>query len=570
MKVWRWTLKASIHEPRSLFHAWWIFVVYFTTPALVGLAFGQGYKELEGLQDGGGQLSTVLFWAGIVGTTELARLGFLFFGAMEWTRTKTHTETILRANMLGAQLGNGADLAGKPVTSAGEAIPAFRDDTNDVALLADGLLDTVGAVCFALAAGAILGSRNVAAALVMVIPLAAVVLLVRSMDNKIKAYRMADRTASSKVSAMIGDLMSGATTVKVNGAIDPTMSELETLVRVRETTAVRDGVLDEGVYAASRGAANVALGLALLVATGAMADGSFGVGDIVLFVAYTRWMDFLPRMAGRMFARYKQTGVAFGRMGAIVADADPQHTVSKRCLPIDQRSGRGEDVPLLVTNRPHRCVLNRLEVCGLTARFPGGAGISDVSFSLEAGSFTVLTGQIGSGKSTLLRAMLGLCWQEDQTGEVKWNGSVLDDRGAFLIPPNASFLPQVPQLVSDSVADNVSLGDASPEAMDRAIALASIAKDLESLPDGLATMIGPRGLRLSGGQRQRLAAARALVHSPELVVLDDLSSALDVETEIELWSKLAKSGITVLAVSHRPVALSRADQVLRLENGRLV
>ncbi len=194
----------------------------------------------------------------------------------------------------------------------------------------------------------------------------------------------------------------------------------------------------------------------------------------------------------------------------------------------------------------------------------------DISFSVHRGSFTVITGPIGSGKSTLLRALLGLAHQADVTGEVVWNGEVLKDRGAFLIPPNAAFLPQVPQLISDSVADNIALGAIDETQLSLALELAAVRADIDEMPDGTRTLIGPRGLRLSGGQRQRVATARALVHSPELVVLDDLSSALDIETELQLWSNLAAVGITVIAVSHRAVAFDRADQLLRLQDGHLV
>ena len=207
---------------------------------------------------------------------------------------------------------------------------------------------------------------------------------------------------------------------------------------------------------------------------------------------------------------------------------------------------------------------------GLSASYPRGSGIHDVDFSISRGSFVVLTGPIGSGKSTLLRAVLGLAHHAKVTGEVSWNGTRLDDRAAFLIPPNAAFLPQVPQLISDSVADNMALGSVDDEQLLRALELSAVLDDIREMPDGAGTLIGPRGLRLSGGQRQRVATARALVHSPELVVLDDLSSALDVETELQLWSNLSDAGITVLAVSHRAIAFDRADAVLRLDDGRLV
>jgi ATP-binding cassette subfamily B protein len=134
-----------------------------------------------------------------------------------------------------------------------------------------------------------------------------------------------------------------------------------------------------------------------------------------------------------------------------------------------------------------------------------------------------------------------------------------------MVPPNASFLPQVPQLISDTVADNVFLGEGVESRLAEALLTAELSEDVEAMPEGVGTMIGPRGLRLSGGQRQRLAAARAIVHRPEFIVLDDLSSALDVETELRLWENLAVAGMTVLAVSHRAVAFDRADRVLRLD-----
>jgi ABC-type multidrug transport system fused ATPase/permease subunit len=258
--------------------------------------------------------------------------------------------------------------------------------------------------------------------------------------------------------------------------------------------------------------------------------------------------------------------VAFDRMKMLVADTEVGNTVTDRDLPIGLRQQR--DRPQ--TARPQRVMLDTLDVRHLSAHYSSGAGVDDINFSLTRGSFVVLTGPIGSGKSTLLRALLGLAHQADVTGDIAWNGQRLTDRAAFLIPPNAAFLPQVPQLISDSVADNIALGIVDEERLILALELAAVLDDIDEMPEGSKTLIGPRGLRLSGGQRQRVATARALVHSPELVVLDDLSSALDIETELQLWSNLSAAGITVLAVSHRTVAFDRADQVLRLEAGRLI
>jgi len=360
--------------------------------------------------------------------------------------------------------------------------------------------------------------------------------------------------------------MAAATTVKVNDAGEPMLARLSVLVDRRRHTAVRDRVLEDGVQAFSQGAADVGLGLVLLVSAGAIASGSFDLGTLAVFTAYLGWLSFLPRMVGRVLARRKQAGVAFDRMRRLVADDEATNTVRRRHLPIDPTDTRSR--PDVV--RPERVALDRLDVAAMTVSYAGRAVVSDVSFSLRRGEFIVITGPVGAGKSTLLRALLGLSWQAEVSGSVRWNGEEIIDRSAFFVPPNAAFLSQVPQLISDTVADNVALGPVDADRLTTALRLAAIAQDIDEMPLGTDTMIGPRGLRLSGGQRQRLATARALVHSPELVVLDDLSSALDVETEVQLWTNLADAGMTVIAVSHRAVAFDRADQLLRLEAGSLV
>jgi ATP-binding cassette subfamily B protein len=551
----------SQHEPRSFWAGYLLFVLFFTFPVLSGWLLGRGFDALST-----GHNSRVYWIGAALVVCEVARMGSIHLGSLAWTRAWVHMQSLLRSNLLNAQVASGGPDAGQPVGSAGEAITHFRDDVEDVTMFVDGFVDISAGVVFTVLAGLVLGSVDSRAALVLLIPLIGVAMATRTLDARIKRYRAADRIAASSVSGLLGDVMAAATTVKVNNAIEPTIAHLRKLVDERRRTAVRDRVLDESVWAFSQGAADVGLGLVLLTAASAMASGKFSVGELAIFSAYLGWLSFLPRMVGRMLARRKQVAVAFDRMKMLVAGTEVGNTVTDRDLPIGLRQQR--DRPQ--TSRPRRIALETLDVRHLSAHYLSGAGVDDISFSLTRGSFVVLTGPIGSGKSTLLRALLGLAHQAEVTGDIAWNGQRVVDCAAFLIPPNAAFLPQVPQLISDSVADNVALGIVDEEMLIVALELAAVLDDIDEMPEGSKTLIGPRGLRLSGGQRQRVATARALVHSPELVVLDDLSSALDIETELQLWSNLSAAGITVLAVSHRAVAFDRADQVLRLDHGRLV
>jgi ATP-binding cassette subfamily B protein len=558
--VWRLSWRVSQHRPGEFWLGSALFLYFFVSPAVTGFTLSRGYQAIAD-----GRTTDAYWWAVAVAVSEVARMTAVHHGALVWERVWLRMQSFLRANMLAAQMASGGPEAGQPVGSAGRAITYFRDDTEDVAEFVDNILDTTGGLMFAALAGFLLAAADWQATLILVIPLVGVVAVTRALDARIKRYRSADREATEQVTGLLGDMMAAATTVKVNDATDPMLSRLGVVVEERRHTAVRDRVLSEGVNALGEGAANIGLGLVLVVSAGAIASGAFDLGTLTLFTAYLGWLTFLPQMLGRVLARRRQVAVSFDRMRRLVADEDVENMVLPRDLPIGPSDRRVRPE----SERPQRVPLERMEVRGLTATHADGVGIRDVSFELGRGDFVVVTGPVGAGKSTLLRAVLGLVPGAEQAGEVRWNGQVIGDRAAFMVPPNAAFLPQVPQLISDSVADNVSLGPADGATVRAALELAAIEADVAEMPAGADTLIGPRGLRLSGGQRQRLATARALVHRPELVVLDDVSSALDVETELLLWDNLAAAGMTVIAVSHRAVAFDRADRVLRLADGRL-
>ncbi|MHB8576528.1 MAG: ATP-binding cassette domain-containing protein, partial [Dehalococcoidia bacterium] len=288
------------------------------------------------------------------------------------------------------------------------------------------------------------------------------------------------------------------------------------------------------------------------------------VGDFALFASYLASIAWLPRWLGMLLARHKHAGVSLDRMTRLVPEERPENLVAH--APVYLRG------PMPEVARQAMCVDDRLQLLtaeGLTYRYPeSDCGIESVNLRVERGSFTVIAGRVGSGKTTLVRVLLGLLPAE--SGVLRWNGARVTDPGAFFVPPRCAYVPQVSHLFSETIADNVLMG-LPAEAVDLhgALRLAALDVDVHGLPDGLQTRVGARGVRLSGGQAQRTAAARMFVRSPELLVFDDLSSALDVETERQLWERVFAQETTCLVVSHRRAVLRRADHIVLLEQGRV-
>ena len=130
-------------------------------------------------------------------------------------------------------------------------------------------------------------------------------------------------------------------------------------------------------------------------------------------------------------------------------------------------------------------------------------------------------------------------------------------------------MPQQPFLFSTTLRDNITF-DASPEGLADVLTATALDVDIARMPEGLDTAVGPRGMRLSGGQRQRVGLARALLRPAQLMILDDVTSALDVVTEAHILRHLAYTGITILASSNRPAVLAQADTVIVIEDGQII
>ncbi len=539
-----------------------LWMIWWSSPLVLGLALRAIFDKIGGGAPAGWSIGALI---AMVMAVEVTRLGLFYTFVMAWTGWWIRTQALLRTNMMRAQLASGGPEAGKPVAGSGSAITVFRDDVEDLIELVDSWVDVAAAALFAALAIPVMLRIDVAVTLVAAVPLALAAIVTHGLTERLRAYRRAAREATAGLTGFLGGVFSSVLAIKVAGAEHAVARRLRALNAARQRTALRDQLLSYGLESFNGSFTDVAIGLVLLIVAPAMRQGSFSLGDLVLFATYVQTLSVLPRWAGRLMIRQRQAQVAVTRMAALMPGRDAGTVVAHRRL--DLR----ETVPVARPRpRPHPPA--EIRVRGLRYQFPDGShGISGIDLDLPAGSFTVVRGPVGSGKTTLLRALVGLLTPIE--GTVWWNGGEVSDLAAHMVPPRCAYLAQVPRLLSASLRDNLTLGvDTEEELLATAVRRAALDGDVARMPEGLDTVVGPRGVRLSGGQVQRAATARALLTDPALLVLDDLSSALDAETERRLWARLRDDPLrrtTCLVVSHRAAALDRADQLIELDAGRI-
>jgi ATP-binding cassette, subfamily B, bacterial len=453
-------------------------------------------------------------------------------------------------------------------SSPGEAISRLRDDLHHIGEFVAWTADPVGQVLSVGIAVIVLVQIDPLVTLVALLPLLAILIMVNVANRRIAAYRQANQKSIGAVTGLLADVFAAAQSIKVAGAEDRLVAHLNRANERRRAATLRDTFFSELIEAFSFGAGNIATGVLLIVGAQSLQRGDFTVGEFVLFSSYLGWLAFVTGMVGGFFRRYRQMGVSLERAVTLLQGAPPETLVTHD--PDFKLLGVLPAPTPVVRN--DRDVLQRLAVTGLTWRYPDSdKGVFDIDVSIGRGEVVVITGRIGSGKSTLLRALLGLLPAE--SGEWRWNGTRIADPAGWMTPPRVAYTAQTPRLFSETLRENILLGltGETGHTLDTAVYQAVFERDVPGLERGFETVVGPRGVKLSGGQLQRTAAARMFARTPELLVFDDISSALDVETEQLLWARLAeRPGTACLAVSHRHAALRRADQVVLMHDGRIV
>lgn len=560
MKTWRAVWRLICFRPRMFLANAVGIIILFLTFQGTGLATRAFFDFLSGdapVRLGFWPLMALLLAFG------LARIGGFFVLIITNIPFMFSGAALLQTNMLSHALSRPGAM---PLhESPGETVSRFRGDVDEIRVLPLRLNDMFGFLGFTTMAVIIMVRVDPMITLVTLGPLVVVVALTHAATHRIERYRKASREAAGKVTDHIAEMFSAIQAVKVACAEDTVTRRFNALNEKRSRTALRDRLFHELLLSVFWNAVSIGQGIIMILAAKTMRSGDFTLGDFSLFSFYLGFITEATWYTGFLMARFKQAGISIDRMVEFMEGAPVSKLVRHRDIHLHCDPPHAALPGPRTDNR-----LERLHADGLTYHYSdSGRGIEAIGLDIPKGSFTVIAGRVGSGKTTLLRALLGLLPLE--SGRITWNGSPVEDPAEFFVPPRCAYTSQVPWLFSASLRDNVLLGlpeDAAdlPGAMRTAV----MDKDLSELEEGLDTLIGPKGVKLSGGQAQRAASARMFVRDPDLLVFDDLSSALDIETENKLWQNVfGQQDATCLVVSHRRTVLRRADRILVLQDGRL-
>lgn len=505
--------------------------------AVTGLLWG---RVVEDLQEGGSPT-----WLTVAVVVSMLAAPVLLANAF-WRYPRWWVEVMLRTRM--AVLHGQTKQRRLARTPPGEVV-ARSMDADRYARYADRWVDFVNGIIIA-AITAWLAGTWVAGVVLLVVMVASA--LASTLGRPIAGRSAAAASAArARFGRALVSALDSARTIKLAAAIPEVHAHLRHVDSGRVAAAVKE----HRVQAFLDGAPMVMVQCGVVAAWAIYFGGGWSLAVALLVANAVAGFDWFGRVAGMVVTEAPGTRAWQAETSRFAGGADLMD------LPpgVDLVSGVAPE-PQPVRRVP----LERLELRGFSAIHDDGTiGVTNVDLTVEAGELVLLVGQVGSGKSTLLAALAGLI---EHSGQLLWNGQEVTDPQAFLRPAQVAYVAQVPRVLSGSFSDNVLLGHR--RAFDDPVDAARLGSDIADA-GGKDALVGHRGVRLSGGQVQRLALARALAADAELLLADDVSSALDAATEIELWAALREPRTTVIGATAKRAALAQADRVVVLVDGEI-
>jgi ABC-type transport system involved in Fe-S cluster assembly fused permease/ATPase subunit len=377
-----------------------------------------------------------------------------------------------------------------------------------------------------------------------------------SISNWRIGHRRALNEADSHAAGLAVDALMNFETIKAFGSEDRVVERYGGALGDYAGAAVKANTSLQLLNAVQSVVLNIGLCLVALLAGWQVVHHAMSAGSVTACILILQTVYAPLGQLGSNYREIRQAFIDMEQMAELRAVA-PEIQDAPHAADLPPASARGADLVFDHVSYRH------------DART---VGLTDISFETPPGTTTALVGPSGAGKTTAVRLALRLI--DPQAGAVRVDGADLRTVKQASLRGALALVPQEVALFNDTLIANIAFGDPNASEADvwGALRDAELADFVASLPQGLETRVGERGLKLSGGERQRVGLARALLAHPRLLVLDEATSALDGPTEAAIQATLRKvrAGRTTLVIAHRLSTIVDADQILVVRHGRIV
>ncbi len=391
------------------------------------------------------------------------------------------------------------------------------------------------------------------AALISVLPLVLFGFIVFRLWTKIDVLYEDNRDSVAKLSNEVLEMVDGVRVMRAYGKKDLEQERFQKrtsqVLKKSNNLVVYNGVIAQ----IAKLLTGLSMGVGLTYSGFLVSQGQMTLGQLIAFQIYLGMLSGAVWGLSDIVLVYQQGNVSFRKIEELLTAEDTL-----------EKSGS------LVVEK-----IEQIDFEDYMFKYPTSEAVTlkTIDFHLERGETLGIVGKTGSGKTTLVKQLLRQ-YPVGETGAIRINGRLIQDYDMKALEGLIGYVPQEHILFSKTVGHNIHFGNplAGEEDMSEAIESADFSKDLDRMSEGLATLIGEKGVSISGGQKQRVSIARALIRQPDLLVLDDSLSAVDAKTERAIINNIQeiRQDKTNVIVTHRLSAVAEADKVLVLEDGKIV